>query len=168
MQGKPSELRRFGDPVLRRVAEPVDVIDDDVRALCAKMLEAMIRSEGAGLAAPQIGVSRRVIVLDVDGRLQVLINPELVSVEGEREELSEGCLSVPGTSAPVSRWSRATIAGTTLEGDRVQITGEGILARAIQHEIDHLNGNLYLDHLSPARRRSVVREHRRSERREEE
>ncbi len=166
MQGKAPQIRQFGDPVLRRPAEPVREINDEIRALCATMVEAMLRGNGAGLAAPQIGVSKRVIVLDVDGEFHILINPELVAVEGE-ESVSEGCLSLPGVSAPVLRGHRATIAGTTLDGERVEITGEGLVARAIQHEMDHLNGHLFIDHLTPARRRSAIQEHKRAQRREE-
>ncbi|MEW5825208.1 MAG: peptide deformylase [Candidatus Bipolaricaulota bacterium] len=167
MQEREPHIRAFGDPVLRRPAEPVGEVDEEIRAICARMVETMIRSEGAGLAAPQIGVSKRIIVLDVEGEFHVLINPELVSTEGDWVEFTEGCLSVPGTSAPVARRSRATVSGVKLDGERVEITGEGLLARAIQHEMDHLDGHLYLDHLSPARRRSALKEHRRSQRREE-
>ena len=160
-------IRQFGDPTLRRPAEPVTEIDTEVRAICATMVEAMLRANGAGLAAPQIGISKRIIVLDVEGQFHVLINPELVLVEGETEELSEGCLSLPGVSAPVTRGSRATIAGTTLDGERIEITGEGLLARAIQHEMDHLNGHLFIDHLTPARRKSAVQEYKRKQKHEE-
>ena len=161
-------IRQFGDPVLRRPAEPVAEIDDEVCALCIAMVEAMLRANGAGLAAPQIGVSKRIIVLDVEGQFHVLINPELVIVEGESEDLSEGCLSLPGVSAPVARGTRATIAGTTLDGERIEITGEGLLARAIQHEMDHLNGHLFVDHLTPARHRSTIQKYKRKQKREEE
>jgi peptide deformylase len=166
MQGKATHIRRFGDPVLRRPAEPVAEIDDDVRAVCAAMVEAMLREHGAGLAAPQIGVPKRIIVLDVEGEFHILINPELVLVEGESEDLYEGCLSLPGVSAPVARGTRATIAGTTLDGERVEISGEDLLARAMQHEMDHLNGHMFVDHLSPARRRSTIQEYKRKQRRE--
>jgi peptide deformylase len=168
MQGKATQIRQFGDPVLRRPAEPVAVIDDEVRSICAAMVEAMLRANGAGLAAPQIGISRRIIVLDVEGQFYILVNPELVLVEGESEELSEGCLSLPGVSAPVTRGTRATIAGTTLESEKIEITGEGLLARAMQHEMDHLNGHLFIDHLSPARRKSAVQEYKRKQKHEEE
>jgi peptide deformylase len=167
MQGKAMHIRQFGDPILRRPAEPVGEINDEVRAVCAAMVEAMLRANGAGLAASQIGVPKRIIVLDVEGQFHILINPELLLVDGESEDLSEGCLSLPGVSAPVTRGSRATIAGTTLDGERIEITGEGLLARAIQHEMDHLNGHLFIDHLSPARRRSAIQEHKRRQRREE-
>ncbi len=167
MQAKSTQIRQFGDPALRRPAEPVTKIDAEVRALCATMVEAMLRANGAGLAAPQIGVSKRIIILDVEGEFHVLINPELVLVEGETEDLAEGCLSMPGVSAQVSRGTRATIAGTTLEGERTEITGEGLLARAMQHEMDHLNGHLFIDHLSPARRRSTIQEFKRKQKHEE-
>ena len=152
--------------MLRRVAEPVETIDDEIREICERMVEAMLRANGVGLAAPQIGVSKQIIVLDVEGDFHILINPELVAVSGETESLIEGCLSVPGPHAEVERYERATVAGTTLSGERVEISGEGMLARAIQHEIDHLNGRLFLDHLSPARRKSVVKEFERSQREE--
>jgi len=159
-------IRTFGDPVLRRTAEPVETINDEIRQICERMVEAMLRANGVGLAAPQIGISKQIIVLDVEGDFHVLINPELVSVGGDSETLTEGCLSVPGPHAEVTRHERATVAGTTLDGERIEITGEGMLARAIQHEIDHLNGRLFLDHLSPARRKSVIKEFERTQREE--
>ena len=158
------EIRTYGDPSLRRPAEPVERIDDDIRAICARMVETMLRANGAGLAAPQIGVSKRIIVLDVDGDFHILVNPELVETSGEVEQISEGCLSVPGVDATVDRATRAVVEGTTLDGKIVRIEGEGLLARAIQHEMDHLNGNLFLDHLSPVRRKSVLREYQRRQR----
>lgn len=167
MQGKATQIREFGDPVLRRPAEPVLEIDDEIRAICHAMVEAMLRANGAGLAAPQIGIPKRIIVLDVEGEFHVLVNPELIAIEGEGETLPEGCLSLPGVSAPVQRGTRATVAGTTLDGRRVEITGEGLLARAMQHEMDHLNGHLFIDHLSPARRRSAVQEYKRRQKRED-
>ena len=158
------EIRTYGDPSLRRPAEPVQRIDDDIRAICARMVETMLRAKGAGLAAPQIGVSKRIIVLDVDGDFHILVNPELVETSDEVEQISEGCLSVPGVDATVDRAKRAVVEGTTLDGKIVRIEGEGLLARAIQHEMDHLNGNLFLDHLSPVRRKSVLREYQRQQR----
>ncbi|MGD9675096.1 MAG: peptide deformylase [Candidatus Bipolaricaulia bacterium] len=168
MQGKKSPIRTFGDPSLRRPAEVVETIDEEIRQICRAMVEAMLRAGGAGIAAPQIGISKRIIALDVDGQFHILINPELVASEGETEETTEGCLSVPGVSAPVARKTRATVAGTTLDGERIEIRGEGLLARAIQHEMDHLAGNLFLDHLSPARRRSLLQQYRRRKDDEEE
>jgi len=162
------EIRTYGDPVLRRPAETVEAIDDEIRRICDEMIEAMLRADGVGLAAPQIGVSKRIVVLDVDGDLRILINPELVEASGDEEATVEGCLSVPGVNAEVRRSTRATIEGTDLEGNPVRITGEGLLARAIQHEIDHLNGNLFLDRLSAVKRQSLVKEYRRGQREDSE
>jgi peptide deformylase len=160
------EIRTYGDPSLRRPAAPVEEVDDEIRAISATMVEAMLRAHGAGLAAPQIGISKRIIVLDVDGEFHVLINPELIETSDEVEESIEGCLSVPGVDAAVARATRAVVEGTTLDGETVRIEGRGLLARAIQHEIDHLNGSLFLDRVSPARRQSVVREYQRRQREE--
>ena len=157
------EIRKIGDPVLRRPAKPVETINDETRQICEQMVEAMIRAEGVGLASPQIGISQQIIILDVEGEFHILINPKLVETSEELEETIEGCLSVPGVNAPVMRSQRATIIGTTLDGEQVELTGEGYLARAIQHEMDHLNGNLFVDRLSPARRRSVVKEYERKQ-----
>jgi len=155
------EIRTYGDGTLRRPAKPVDAIDDEIRAICERMVETMLRANGAGLAAPQIGISKQIIVLDVEGEFHILINPVLIETSEEVEQVREGCLSVPGVDAPVDRAVRAVVEGTTLEGETVCIEGEGLLARAIQHEMDHLNGNLFLDRLSPARRRSLLKEYRR-------
>jgi peptide deformylase len=160
------EIRTYGEPALRRRAEPVEVIDDGIRTICEQMVETMLRANGAGLAAPQIGISKRIIVLDVDGEFHVLINPELIETSDEVEQVTEGCLSVPGVDAAVGRATRAVIEGATLNGETVRIEGEGLLARAIQHEMDHLNGNLFLDRLSQARRQSVLREYERRRREE--
>jgi len=152
-------IRTYGDPVLRRIARPVKEIGDETRRLCERMVEAMIRARGIGLAAPQVGVSHRIFVLDVDGEFHVMINPEVVERSNETSETPEGCLSVPGVDAPIARPARIVVEGTSLDGDRVRIEGEGLLARAIEHEIDHLDGRLFLDHLSPARRRSLLKEY---------
>lgn len=160
------EIRTYGDSTLRRRAEPVEVIDDGIRSICEQMVETMLRANGAGLAAPQIGIPKRIIVLDVAGEFHVLINPELIEISDDVEQATEGCLSVPGVDAAVGRATRAVIEGTTLGGEAVRIEGEGLLARAMQHEMDHLNGNLFLDRLSPARRRSVLKEYERLRREE--
>jgi peptide deformylase len=160
------KIRTYGDPVLRRVATPVERIDDEVRDTCKRMVEAMIRANGAGLAAPQIGVSQRIIVTDVKGKLHVLVNPELVEVSDEVMEGAEGCLSVPGVEATVMRKARVRVRGTGLEGEKVEVEGEGYLSRALQHEIDHLNGVLFVDYLTPARRQSLLKEYSRLEREE--
>lgn len=162
------DIRTYGDATLRRKAEPIDVIDDDIRNLCHLMVEVMIRENGVGLAAPQIGVSKRIFVMDADGELYIFINPELVELSEESEETREGCLSVPGVDALVARSTRAIVEGLNLDGEPIRLEGEGIIARAIQHEMDHLNGNLYLDRISTARRQSLVNEFQRKQREEDE
>lgn len=154
-------IATYGDSVLRRKAEPVGQINAQTRHVCELMVEAMIRASGVGLAAPQIGVSKRIIVLDMDGEFHILINPELVETSGEENESQEGCLSVPGVEAPVVRKRRACVHGLNLEGKEIEVGGEGLIARALQHEIDHLDGVLFIDHLSPARRQSLLKEYAR-------
>lgn len=167
MQESVKRIHIYGDPVLRRAAEPVRVIDREIRRICGQMVEVMIREKGLGLAAPQIGIAKQIFVLDVDGDLHVFINPELVEVSEDVQEMREGCLSVPGVDAPVPRAARVVVEGLNLNGELVRLEGEGLLARAIQHEIDHLNGNLFLDRLSTAKRQSVLREFQRARREQE-
>ena len=162
------DIRTYGDSALRRRAEPIDVIDADVRNLCQLMVEVMIRANGVGLAAPQIGVSKRIFVMDADDELYIFINPELVELSEETVESSEGCLSVPGVDATVARSTRAVVEGLNLDGEHIRLEGEGVIARAIQHEMDHLNGNLYFDRISTARRQSLIKEFQRKRREEDE
>ena len=157
-------ITTYGNPVLRQKAHPVETIDSEIKRVCESMVEALIRANGVGLAAPQIGVSKRIIVLDLDGEFHVLINPEFVDVCGEEDESQEGCLSVPGVEAPVLRKRRACVRGLTLDGKETEVEGEGLIARALQHEIDHLDGILFIDHLSPARRQSLLKEYTRKHR----
>ena len=157
-------IQTYGNPVLRQKAHPVGKIDTEVKQVCESMVEAMIRANGVGLAAPQIGVPKRIIVLDLDGDFHILINPELVETSGEEDESQEGCLSVPGVEALVVRKRRACVRGITLDGKETEVEGEGLIARALQHEIDHLNGILFIDHLSPARRQSLLKEYARKQR----
>ncbi|MFC2105390.1 peptide deformylase [Candidatus Bipolaricaulota bacterium] len=158
------DIRILGDPVLRRKAKPVQVIDDEIHDICQLMVEVMIRENGVGLAAPQIGIPKRIFVLDIDDEFHILINPELIELSEEVEETKEGCLSVPGVDAGVARSTRAVVEGLNLNGEHVRLEGEGLVARAIQHEMDHLNGNLFLDQLSTARRQSLIKEYQRVKR----
>jgi len=162
------DIRTYGDPVLRKKAETVSVIDQEIRDICESMVEVMIRRNGVGLAAPQIGISKRIFVLDADDEFHILINPEIIELSDATEEIHEGCLSVPGVDAIVPRFSRAVVEGLNLQGERIRLEGEGIIARAIQHEMDHLNGNLFLDRLSAARKQSLIREYQRAKREKEE
>lgn len=163
-----TEIRTYGDSVLRRGADPLQRIDAKTKKIAEKMVEAMIRANGIGLAAPQIGVSKRIIVLDLDGQFHILINPEIVETSSESEEAIEGCLSVPGVDAEVTRKLRAHVRGITLDEKEIDIEGEGLMARAIQHEIDHLNGILFIDHLGPAKKRSIISEYRRKQKEKKE
>jgi len=134
------------DPVLREVAKPVTKINKNVHKLLDDMAETMYDAEGVGLAAPQIGILKRVIVIDVGDEhgLIEMINPEIVAKEGEQFG-PEGCLSIPGLNGDVRRAYKVTVKGLNRHGEEIVITGTELLARAFQHEIDHLNGILFTD-----------------------
>jgi len=159
-------IRKYGDSVLRQVADPVKVINKEIKNISEKMVEAMLRANGVGIAAPQIGVAKRIIAFDLGGKFYILINPEILETSEEEEEILEGCLSIPGVDAPVVRKLRAQVRGVTLDEKEVEVEGEGLMARAIQHEVDHLSGILFIDYLSPARRRSVLNDYMRQQREE--
>ena len=141
-------IRTLPDPLLRQKAKRVRTIDGSIKKLIADMLETMHAEPGrAGLAAPQVGVSLRVVVIGIPEEEEViLINPEIVRKRGERL-VNEGCLSVPGYIGQISRAESVTAKGCDPNGKEIRIKAEGLLAQALQHEIDHLNGQLYLDHL---------------------
>jgi peptide deformylase len=152
---------KYGDDVLTTKAEPVTLFDSELGKLLEDMFESMYAANGVGLAAPQIGISRRIAVIDCscgkDPKAKiVLINPEIVSTEGEQEE-EEGCLSVPGFRETVTRPMRATIRACDAKGKQFTMEGEGLLARAFCHETDHLNGRLFLSHLSTLKRDLIRR-----------
>ena len=162
------EILVYPDPRLREVAQPVAVVDDSIRALVEDMAETMYAAPGIGLAAPQIGVSLQLFVVDVtSGRdanaLQIFINPEIVSRDGHTRE-DEGCLSVPGISGPTPRSERVVIRGTNREGEEIEMRGEGLQARAYQHEMDHLLGLLFFDRMGVVGRDLMKRKFKRSQR----
>ena len=135
------------EPILRRKSKRVRTIDGSVRKLAEDMIETMHAASGVGLAAPQVGVSLRVIVIGLPEEEDfVLINPEVVRRNGERL-VTEGCLSVPGYYGEIKRAQRVTVKGKDLSGKEVRIKAEELLAQALEHEIDHINGVLYIDHL---------------------
>jgi peptide deformylase len=144
-------------PVLRRVAAKVQKFDDTLQVLVSDMFETMYAEKGAGLAAPQIGVSLRVIVLDVSYATEnpchkiAVINPEIIAAQ-DSKEFNEGCLSVPGYYEKVTRPSKVVITGFDVNGSPFEIHAEDLLADCLQHEIDHLNGKLFIDMLSPLKR----------------
>lgn len=152
---------KFGDPVLEKPAEPVSVFDGELRKLIDDMFESMYAAKGVGLAAPQIGISRRVAVVDVTFKEDpnaklVLINPEIIHKEG-RHQQSEGCLSIPEFRENVTRAKVVTIRAQDATGKFFEKSGDDLLARAFQHETDHLNGKLYLSHLSALKRDLIKR-----------
>lgn len=138
------KIRKLGDPVLRRKARPVKKIGRQIRELLDRMARTMYAATGVGLAAPQIGVSRRVIVLDVGQGLLELVNPEVEWTAGEVIGV-EGCLSLPGMIGEVPRAESVRVSGLNRQGNRIWVEGSGLLARALQHEIDHLDGILLID-----------------------
>ncbi|MFP5527782.1 peptide deformylase [Peptococcus simiae] len=140
-----------GDPILRKTARPVDEVTDRTRQILTNMTETMYHAHGVGLAAPQVGISRRMIVVDVGDGLMQLINPEIVKKEGLQEG-PEGCLSVPGFNGIVIRANQVQVKALNEEGQEVTIDAEGFKARALQHEIDHLDGILYTDKASNVER----------------
>jgi peptide deformylase len=152
-------MRILGDPVLREKARPVEHFDVALERLAAELLVAMDEYNGVGVAAPQIGVSSRFFVYDDGSGPKWMANPELSDFEGE-QTIDEGCLSVPGLYFPTTRADRVTARGFDEKGNPVEIMGEGLLARILQHETDHLNGMLYIDRLSDEHRREAMRKMR--------
>lgn len=178
------EVRLFGDPMLRRKAEPVAEVSDEVETLISDMFETMYREEGVGLAAPQVGVSQRIIVVDPheDGvRPFALVNPEILEVGEAFERGEEGCLSLPGLKDVVERPTTCVVKGLQVapgapgasrpdssatdraapdvkpEPREVRIETSGLLARVLQHEVDHLNGILFIDRVSPLKRKMLLK-----------
>jgi peptide deformylase len=154
------EIRLLGDPILRSRTRPVDRFDDDLASFVGDMIETMYAAEGVGLAAPQVGDPRRVTVIDVseerDGsEVMVLVNPRLVR-RGGMVPSEEGCLSIPGVVETIERAEEVEVEYQDLEGTARIITGRELLSRALQHEIDHLDGILFIDHLGTMKRRMVV------------
>ncbi|HXM66924.1 MAG TPA: peptide deformylase [Candidatus Acidoferrum sp.] len=152
---------KFGNPVLEKPSEKVTVFDEELKKLIEDMFESMYAARGVGLAAPQIGISRRIAVVDVTFKEDpnaklVLINPEIVHKEG-RHAQSEGCLSIPEFRENVSRAKVVTIRAQDVTGKVFEKTGDDLLARAFQHETDHLNGKLYISHISALKRDLIKR-----------
>lgn len=147
---------KYGDPVLEKPAAPVEVFDGELRKLLDDMFESMYAAHGVGLAAPQIGISRRIAVIDVSFKEDpeaklVLVNPQIIHTEGKQKG-SEGCLSIPEFREPVTRPMRVTVRAQDATGKWYERTGEEMLARAFMHETDHLNGRLYIHHISALKR----------------
>lgn len=137
------------NPLLRQKAQPLKKISKRIRKLAQNMLETMYAADGVGLAGPQVGVGERIIVVDVGNGPFTLINPEIISNMGQERDV-EGCLSIPGRNGYVTRAAKVKVTGVNLDGRRIELESEGFLARALQHEIDHLEGILFIDYLDRA------------------
>jgi peptide deformylase len=157
-------VKYLNNPVLERPADPIDEFDTpELHQLVADMFETMYASHGVGLAAPQVDIPKRLTVIDITGGEEgkdpervVLINPEVISKEGKQTG-EEGCLSIPGFREPVTRAKKAMVRAQDVKGEWFEVTGEDLLARAMLHEIDHLNGILFLSHLSALKRDLIKR-----------
>lgn len=153
------EIRLYPDPVLRQRSEPIETMDDEIKALADEMVETLIKRVGYGLAAPQVGVTKRLIIVDVDDELYVVANPKIVEVSEERVMGIEGCLSIPGIETDIERAKRVRVEGLTLQNEVISVDAEGLLARVFQHEVDHLNGMLFIDYLGRANRQLLLKEY---------
>lgn len=150
------DIRVLGDPILRKETVPVKEITDEVRKLIADMFETMYASEGIGLAAPQVGRTERIAVVDVDGEKYALINPGILESSSATDKSEEGCLSIPNIYGDVTRPSTVTVSALNENGETHEITASDLLGRCLQHEIDHLDGRLFIDYLSMLKRRSAL------------
>lgn len=149
------DIRVLGDPVLRKETELVSSITPAIRTLISEMFDTMYAAEGIGLAAPQIGRVERIAVMDVEGQKFAFVNPEIIEREGSvRGE--EGCLSIPEIFGDVTRSSRVVVRALDEDGNQVEVEGTELLSRCMQHEIDHLDGKLFIDYLSVLKRRSAM------------
>ncbi len=152
---------KYGNPVLEKVAAPVTVFDDELKKLVEDMFESMYEAHGVGLAAPQIGISKHIAVIDCsfkeDPKQKIVIaNPTIIKTEGKQTS-SEGCLSLPEFRENVTRANRVTVRAQDVDGKWFEMTGEGLLARAFLHETDHLNGKLFISHVSMLKRDLIKR-----------
>ncbi|HWH25923.1 MAG TPA: peptide deformylase [Pseudolysinimonas sp.] len=151
------QIRLFGDPVLRSPSDPIsDVTDARVASLVEDLVDSVTPPGRAGVAAPQIGVGLRAFSYNVDGEIGYVLNPVL-EVSGEPELVDEGCLSVPGFFFPRLRFPWAKVTGVDASGEPIEVEGEGLLAQALQHECDHLDGKLYIEGLDPETKREAMR-----------
>jgi peptide deformylase len=151
------QIRLFGDPVLRSACDPIAPGDPRVKGLIEDLVETVKVPGRAGLAANQIGVGLRAFSYNIDGEVGYVINPVLVETSGEPELVEEGCLSVPGFYFPRRRYPHARVTGIDLDGNAVELAGDGVFAQALQHETDHLDGHLYIEGLDAEVKREAMR-----------
>ena len=150
------EIRVLGDPILREETRPVEAITDELRTLVKNMFDTMYLAKGIGLAAPQVGRSECLTVVDVDNNPLVLINPEIIASSSNTAKAEEGCLSIPDVYGDVERPATVTVRAMGLDGKTFEVTGSDLFGRCMQHEIDHLHGKLFVDYLSVLKRRSAM------------
>lgn len=154
------ELKKFGDPILKSRASKVKEFDDALSRLSEDMLETMRAHEGVGLAGNQVGRLKRILVAEIEDETYVIVNPVIESRDGEPEKGMEGCLSIPGANVEVERASDVTVSGQDISGEPLRVEATGMLARVLQHEIDHLDGVLILDRTDRESRKAAMREWR--------
>ena len=152
-----SQVRQYGDPALRMRAQEVERFDDELRALAERMTALMHEAEGIGLAATQVGIVRRFFVCTLEGEDRAIANPRIVNAGGKTETDDEGCLSLGEVRVPVERPTEVTLEGFDLDGNLVRFDLEGLQARVVQHELDHLDGTLTIDRTDPESRRDALR-----------
>ena len=155
-------IRLFGDPVLRSACDPITPGDPRAAGLIDDLLEGVAVPGRAGLAANQIGVGQRAFSYNVDNEIGYIINPVIEEVSGDPELVDEGCLSVPGFFFPRLRYPYARVSGIDLDGNPIELSGTGLMAQALQHEVDHLDGHLFIEGLEPETKREAMREIRSS------
>lgn len=150
------EIRVLGDPVLRQSTIPIGEVTEELRRLADDMMETMYAARGIGLAAPQVGRTERMAVIDVGDDPIVMFNPEIVKAEGPTEKAEEGCLSIPEVYGDVERPTKVVVRFIDRDGRTIERAADDLLARCIQHEVDHLHGKLFLDYLGPFKRRTAL------------
>ena len=158
------DIHNLGSPVLRRRAEEITAVDDEVRSLIEDLFDTMAAAGGIGLAANQVGVARRVAVINVEDRTFAMINPRIIAAEG-RDTREEGCLSIPDAFAEVTRPERIVLEAQDENGDVMRVEAGALVARAVQHELDHLDGVLFIDHISKLKRDRVIKKFQKSAKR---
>ncbi|WP_137826151.1 peptide deformylase [Brevibacterium sp. 2SA] len=151
------DIRLWGDPVLRSKADPITVFDDSVAALAADLVDSSLPEGRAAVAAPQIGVGLRAFGYDLDGRTGYVINPEIVELGGQLRDIDEGCLSVPGLFFLTPRWEFARVRGVDAQNNPIEISGTEVFAQMLQHEVAHLDGQVYIQTLPAERRREAMK-----------
>jgi peptide deformylase len=156
-------IRLLGDPVLKTVSDPITTVDARVRGLVEDLVDSVQLPGRAGVAASQIGVNLRAFSYNIDGDVGYILNPVIVELSGDPELVDEGCLSVPGLWYATKRYPFARVTGINLDGDPIEVKGSGLMAQALQHETDHLEGLLYLDRLDKESRRAAMKEVRESD-----